>query len=91
MRELLCIQTHSEKKVVAGNVYPLLGEMDGPCVHAPKMYDIGFVSKATLFVCGICGAGINKPAGVYWRSSKLFAEIATQEEVCKKETVEAEG
>lgn len=82
--ELLCIQTHSQGAVIAGNVYPLISDK---CPCQCEAYDVGIpISKSPDYrgtgakICAACGITF-KEDGIWWMAKILFATIATQEEM----------
>lgn len=88
MKELICIQTHSEGLVLAGMVYTCFGERKNACKCKKTVVDVGIRGYAQGSACMHCGV-IHNNDGVSWINKALFAEIATIEETVKaeKETV----
>jgi len=87
--ELLCIQTNSQKAVLAGICYPLISDKS-PC-NCTDVIDVGisFYNSPSYGggknkCCTGCGK-VYKEDGIWWISSKLFIGIATKEEVQQKE------
>lgn len=81
--ELLCIQTHSQKAVLAGNIYPLISDKS-PCKC--KVYDVGISAtkcpnyiNSPLTQCLECNT-IHKNDGIWWISAELFAQIGKVDE-----------
>lgn len=77
--ELLCIQTHSQKAVIAGNTYPLLGSSECRC--GKKLVDIGLKgSNPNGTHCKFCNYSTTINTNVWWISAQLFGEIGTIDE-----------
>lgn len=89
MTELLCIQTHSQKAVLAGHTYLLISDKS-PCNC--MSYDVGIpfakspdYNGGRFVICEDCG--IEFPHNnIWWLSPELFAKIATEEEVKEQES-----
>ena len=86
MIEVLCIETHPLKAVVAGNTYPLLSDK---CPCNCKAYNVGIKSPLSIPVlrCSVCGAHYRNE-GVWWILAKRFGEIGTEDEHSTYEKVE---
>jgi len=80
MTELLCIQTHSQGFVVAGNTYPLIRTAKLKCgCGINDVVGIGHKPRpGCVSGCNTCNTdwGLN----TRWYSSELFAEIGTTDE-----------
>lgn len=83
--ELLCIRDHSQGVVKAGNTYPFLGSIK-TCSCSNEVYNVGIEADLILH-CRHCGYKYYSK-GVYWISSKLFAQIATHESEVEQEMLE---
>lgn len=88
MTELLCIKTHSQGVVKAGEVWPELGRKRNPCCGY-LTYDVGLKSQKIQSKCGGCGTIYINPYDIRWIGSKLLIPIGTQDELeqYEKETV----
>lgn len=89
MTELLCIQTHSQKAVLAGNTYLLISDKS-PCKC--RSYDVGIPFSSSpnyngskVVFCTDC-YGSYEHKNIWWMSDELFAQIATEEEVKENES-----
>lgn len=78
--ELLCIQTHSQGVVIAGEVYPLISEIKSPCECDKTLVNVGISSKYDTSECTICKK-VWVSDDIFWINKKLFAQIATEDEV----------
>lgn len=78
--ELLCIQTHSQKAVIAGQVYPLIRQKKSLCGCNFKIVDVGMVARYPIDRCGICN-NITLGTGIWWFHEMLFIPIGTQDEL----------
>jgi len=83
MTELLCIQTHSQGAVVAGQVYPLI-KQGKPC--GCDCVDVGISSRLSPdwyphpnARCSLCDK-VFPDDEIWWFGSVLFAQVATEEE-----------
>ncbi len=91
--ELLCIQTHSQRAVIAGNTYPFIqaktvcgcGEMYNvgiKCSGSGTEYPSGRKIKLNIgdyATCRVCRKE-KKMDGVWWLSPKLFIPIGNVDE-----------
>lgn len=86
--ELLCIETHPERAVIAGNSYPLI---EGSCPCSCDNINVGIPGHISsgykglpMSECGACGE-IFKYDGIWWIARRRFAPIATEDEVKESE------
>lgn len=87
MIELFCIQTHSQKAVVAGNVYPFISDK---CPCSCECFDVGIkgtgrtksgnaLALTDLCRCSTCGV-IYPYDGIWWIRKGLFAQMGERDE-----------
>lgn len=88
--ELLCIQTHSQGAVIAGNTYTLIS--DKPPCGCKNVINVGVLSRFQKGQLMECSANheIFIGDGFWWISKDLFAPIASEEELTSLEK-EKEG
>lgn len=77
--DLYCIKTHSQKAVIRGNIYPLLGE-NKPC-GCKGTIDVGVrgsvppgIPIGTLVSCPACN-NTYPFDGIWWVAEKLFVNL----------------
>lgn len=92
MTELLCIQTHSKKAVIAGNIYMLISDKM-PC-KCDNCFNVGIRASGEYYangnggiigkryICSNCNELFIED-GWAWISKSLFAQIGTTDE-CKQ-------
>ena len=88
--ELLCIETHPERVVIAGNTYPLIS--DKPKCRCNDVFDVGIKNNICILnnketvikagipvVCTHCNTEYMFD-GVWWIAKARFGEIGTIDE-----------
>lgn len=86
MIELLCIQTHSQGAVIAGNTYSFISESTCDC--GLLLYDVNIkISNFPKYRTSnfTCQCGRSRFGDIWWINSKYFAQIATEQEVKEHE------
>lgn len=78
--ELLCIQTHSQKIVLAGQIYQLIRISKSLCYCKDKLVDVGIRTSLTIKHCPRCG-GLYQGDETCWLKAFLFIPIGTQDEL----------
>ena len=78
--DLYCIKTHSQKVVLRGNIYPLLG-VDGKACGCKDVVDVGIrgsipndIPMGSMVRCNCCNK-LYAFDGVWWVSKKLFINL----------------
>jgi hypothetical protein len=82
IKELLCIQTHSEGIVKAGNIYPLINAK--AVCDCGISYNVGIRDNRDGTICGGCGRW-QPNNGWRWFAPALFVEISEQDELAQYE------
>ncbi len=77
--ELLCIETHPKKVVIAGLTYPFIS--DKMSCGCRDCFDVGIKYNYTkpFVICTTCG-GSYIADDIWWLRKTRFVEIATKEE-----------
>ena len=72
--EIICIQDHSRKLVLKGNVFTVKGFTRNPCCGS-TIVDVGIKGPNPKTTCYTCNCSYVKPNGGYWFAAFIFRKI----------------
>jgi hypothetical protein len=76
-QQVVCVETHSMRAVVKGNVYVIQSLRSANCSHYGTLIDVGVKMNVGVSGCNYCGTLFSRD--IFWLDERKFRPLETDQ------------